>query len=90
MAVRRSPVTLRVVKAVKVEDVLFAPGEYQGERRQVGLALPRGQTKWTVPEFWITLTGEQMRSMGAKNTDETTSMKYDVTKYVRSEEFVVV
>jgi len=90
MAVRRGPVTLRVVKAVKVKNVLFAPGDYQAERRQVGFALPSGDTKWTTPQFSITLTGEQMRSMGAKTADKTLSIEYDLTKYVRSGVFVVV
>jgi hypothetical protein len=90
MAVRRSAATLRAEKAAKVDDVLFPPGDYPAERRQMGIALPRGQIKWTTPEFRITLTAEQLRSMGAKNTDKMLSVEYDVTKYVRSGEFVVV
>ena len=83
-------VMLEATQAVELEPgVVLPPGYYTGAETRTGLATASGDVSWTKPEYKIELTKDQLTSIGARVSPNLTSMKVDVTKFVRSGELAV-
>jgi hypothetical protein len=83
-------VMLEATQAVELEPgVVLPPGYYTGAETRTGLATVSGDVSWTKPEYKIELTKDQLTSIGARVSPNLTSMKVDVTKFVRSGELAV-
>jgi hypothetical protein len=73
-------VTLEVQESLWIElGVILKPGAYPGTRKQ----------SWLGGEYWIELTADELRSLGAPSVSAADKVEYDVSKFVRSGKIAV-
>jgi hypothetical protein len=80
---KREQVHLAATEPVEIEPGVIIPaGTYAGIRVDTGLETHQG-VSWAPPRYVLALTGEQVRSFGARVSANTSSVEYDVSKHVR-------
>jgi hypothetical protein len=86
--VTRTPVKFLVVRPVKIDDDLILPaGRFDGIRKAIERP---GRTHQITPVYLLELSPEQLKEVDAKSRNNLITAAYDVSKFIRSGEIMVL